>query len=128
MLLAYSKMALFDELLVRTLVDDEYVHAGLVAYFPLRCVCDLLVRVRIARKTIELAVLDTAGPATQCMQAFLGRRYGSTVAGVVSSDAGKEYGIDPAKAGAQVTAGQVWVEGSGEIAGTVVLVVRRTSI
>ena len=49
-------------------------------------------------KRIELAVLDTAGPATQCMQAFLGRRYGATVAGVVSSDAGKEYSIDPSKA------------------------------
>ena len=31
-------------------------------------------------KRIELAVVDTAGPATQCMQAFLGRRYGATVA------------------------------------------------
>ena len=76
-------------------------------------------------KRIELAVLDTAGPATQCMQAFLGRRYGATVAGVVSTDAGKEYSIDPAKAGAQVTTGQVLSEGSGGIAGTVVLVVRR---
>jgi nitrogen regulatory protein PII-like uncharacterized protein len=76
-------------------------------------------------KRIELAVLDTAGPATQCMQAFLGRRYGATVAGVVSSDAGKEYSVDPSKAGAQVTTGQVLAEGSGGIAGTVVLVVRR---
>ena len=76
-------------------------------------------------KRIELAVLDTAGPATQCMQAFLGRRYGTTVARVVSSDAGKEYSIDPSKAGAQVSTGQVLSEGSGGIAGTVVLVVRR---
>ena len=79
-------------------------------------------------KRIELAVLDTAGPATQCMQAFLGRRYGATVAGVVSSDAGKEYSIDPAKAGAQVTTGQVlgrrqwgnrWNGGSGGAAAAV---------
>lgn len=76
-------------------------------------------------KRIELAVLDTAGPATQCIQAFVGPRYGSTVAGVVSSDAGKEYSIDPVKAGAQVTPGQVLAEGSGGIAGAVVLVVRR---
>jgi hypothetical protein len=76
-------------------------------------------------KRIELAVLDTAGPATQCMQAFLGRRYGTTVAAVVSTDAGKEYSIDPAKAGAQVTTGQVLSESGGGIAGTVVLVVRR---
>lgn len=76
-------------------------------------------------KRIELAVLDTAGPATQCMQAFLGRRYGTTVASIVSTDAGKEYGLDPSKTAAQVTPGKVLIEGSGGIAGTVVLVVRR---
>jgi nitrogen regulatory protein PII-like uncharacterized protein len=76
-------------------------------------------------KRIELAVIDTAGPATQCMHAFLGRRYGTTVAGVVSTDAGREYSVDPAKSVAQVTPGQVLIEGSGGIAGTVVLVVRR---
>ena len=76
-------------------------------------------------KRIELAVLDTAGPATQCMQAFLGRRYGTTVAAIVGADAANEYSINPAKAGASVTSGQVLVEGSGGIAGAVVLVVRR---
>ncbi len=76
-------------------------------------------------KRIELAVIDTAGPATQCMQAFLGRRYGTTVAGVVSTDAGRHYSVDPAKGGVQVSTGQVLVEGSEGIAGTVVLVVRR---
>jgi nitrogen regulatory protein PII-like uncharacterized protein len=76
-------------------------------------------------KRIELAVLDTAGPATQCMRAFLGHRYGNTVAAVVSTDAGKEYSIDPAKAGTSITSGQVLLEGSGGIAGAMVLVVRR---
>jgi hypothetical protein len=76
-------------------------------------------------KRIELATIDTAGPATQCMQAFLGRRYGSTVARIVADGAGKEYSIDPAKGGAQVSTGQVLVEGGEGIAGTVVLVVRR---
>ncbi len=76
-------------------------------------------------KRIELATIDTAGPATQCMQAFLGRRYGSMIARVVATGAGKEYGVDPAKAGSQVSGGQVAIEGSGAIAGTVVLVVRR---
>ena len=76
-------------------------------------------------KRIELATIDTAGPATQCMQAFLGRRYGSTVARIVADGAGKEYSIDPAKGGAQVSTGQVLAEGSEGIAGTVVLVVRR---
>jgi len=76
-------------------------------------------------KRIELATIDTAGPATQCMQAFLGRRYGSMIARIVATGAGKEYGIDPTKTGAQVSSGQVLVEGTGGIAGTVVLVVRR---
>lgn len=76
-------------------------------------------------KRIELATVDTAGPATQCMQAFLGRRYGTTVARVVADGAGKEYAVDPGKGGAHVSTSQVLAEGGGGIAGTVVLVVRR---
>jgi hypothetical protein len=76
-------------------------------------------------KRIELAIVDTSGPATQCMQAFLGTRYGATIARIVASGAGKEYGIDPAKGGAQVSTGQVLIEGTDSIAGAVVLVVRR---
>jgi len=76
-------------------------------------------------KRIELATVDTAGPATQCMQAFLGRRYGTTVARVVADGAGKEYRIDPGKGGAHVSTGQVLMEGGEGIAGAVVLVVRR---
>jgi len=33
-LLAYSKMAVFDELVASPLVEDEYVHSALVGYFP----------------------------------------------------------------------------------------------
>jgi hypothetical protein len=76
-------------------------------------------------KRIEIATIDTAGPATQCMQAFLGRRYGATVARIVADGAGKEYSVDPLKGGASISTGQVLVEGTGGIAGTVVLVVRR---
>jgi hypothetical protein len=76
-------------------------------------------------KRIELAVADTSGPAMQCMQAFLGQRYGATVAGVVSADTGREYTLDPARATAQVSTGQVLVEGKESMAGAVVLVVRR---
>jgi hypothetical protein len=76
-------------------------------------------------KRIELAVVDTAGPASQCMQAFLKRRFGATVAAVVSADTGREYTIDPAKGGAQVTAGQMILEGKEGIAGAVVLMLRR---
>ncbi|HWE19870.1 MAG TPA: hypothetical protein VG758_22265 [Hyphomicrobiaceae bacterium] len=76
-------------------------------------------------RRIELAVIDTAAPATQCIQAFLGQRYGATVASVVSTDAGREYSPDPAAGGAQVTTGQLLIEGKEGIAGAVVLVVRR---
>src|SRR5262245_34598930 len=45
-------------------------------------------------KRIELATVDTAGPATQCVQAFLGPRYGTTIARIVATGTGREYGID----------------------------------
>src|SRR5499426_2750396 len=76
-------------------------------------------------KRIELAASDTAAPAVACMQAFLGRRYGSTVARAVSTDAGRQISVDPAKLGAQVSTGQVLLEGSEGIAGAVILTVRR---
>jgi len=76
-------------------------------------------------KRIELAAGDTAAPAVQCMQAFLGRRYGSTVARAVSAEAGNQISVDPAKLGAQVSTGQVLLEGSEGIAGAVILTVRR---
>ena len=53
-------------------------------------------------KRIELATVDTAGPATQCVQAFLGPRYGATIARIVATGTGREYGVDPAKGSAQV--------------------------
>lgn len=76
-------------------------------------------------KRIEIATIDTAEPATQCMQAFLGPRYGTTIARVVATGAGKEYQIDARKGVASVSPGQVLLEGSEGIAGTVVLVLRR---
>ena len=76
-------------------------------------------------KRIELATVDTAGPATQCVQAFLGPRYGATIARIVATGTGREYGVDPVKGSAQVSTGQVLVEGTSSLAGTVVLLVRR---
>ncbi len=74
---------------------------------------------------IELATSDAAEPAAQCIKAFLDQRFGSTVAGVVALDAGKEFTIDPAKGSAQISAGQVLSGSSEGIAGAVVLIVRR---
>lgn len=76
-------------------------------------------------KRIELAAADSAEPALQCLRAFLGPRYGATVAGVVSRDAGKEFVLDPTKNAAGVSAGQVLSEGRDGIAGAVILIVRR---
>ena len=76
-------------------------------------------------KRIEIATIDTGGPATECMRLFVGPRYGTMIAGIVAAGAGREYGIDPAKGGAQVSTGQVLIEGTEGVAGTVVLVVRR---
>lgn len=76
-------------------------------------------------KSIELASSDTAEPAMQCLQAFLGPRYGTTIARVVSKDAGKEFQMDPAKAQAGVSTGQVLTEHAGGVAGAVILIVRR---
>jgi hypothetical protein len=76
-------------------------------------------------KRIELATIDTGGPAAECMRLFVGGRYGSTIAGIVATGAGKEYSIDAAKGGVQVSTGEMLIEGSGGIAGAVVLVVRR---
>ena len=76
-------------------------------------------------KRIELATVDTAGPATQCMQAFLGPRYGATIARIVATGTGREYGVDPSQGSAQVSTGQVLVEGTDLLAGAVVLLVRR---
>ena len=75
-------------------------------------------------KQIEIATIDAAQPAMQCLQAFLGPRYGSTVARMVTSSADKEF-LDPAKAQAPIGAGSVLAEGGEGIAGAVVLMVRR---
>lgn len=76
-------------------------------------------------RPLTLALLDAAGPATQCLQAFLAPRYGTSIARMVTLSAGKELGLDPASGGAKVSVGSVLSEGSEGIAGAVVLIVRR---
>ena len=94
---------------------------------PIKAViADLAARIgKEIGKRIELATIDTAGPASACMQTFLGPRYGATIARIVATGAGREYDLDASKAGAQISTGQVLAEGSEGIAGTVLLVVRR---
>lgn len=80
---------------------------------------------RALGKRIETATSDTAEPAMQCMQAFLGPRYGNTVARLFSRDAGKEYQVDPSKSGAEVTTGAVLANSAGGLSGAIILLVRR---
>lgn len=74
---------------------------------------------------IELASQDAASPALDCLKAFLGSRYGQTVAGVVSGNAASEFGLDPGKGGASVDVSAVLKQSSGGITGAAILIVRR---
>ena len=76
-------------------------------------------------RAIELGTIDAGEPALECMKAFLGPRYGRTIAGVVASDAGREFAIEPGKGSAGVSTGAVLAEGREGIAGAVILLVRR---
>jgi hypothetical protein len=76
-------------------------------------------------RRMEQGLAAAAEPVAQCMQAFLGPRYGGMVARSVSRDTGREFTIDPTKASAQVSPGQVLVQGSEGLTGTVLLIVRR---
>ena len=74
---------------------------------------------------MELGLGAAAEPVAQCMAAFLGPRYGGMVARAVSRDTGREFTIDPGKAASQVSPGQVLIQGSEGLTGTVLLIVRR---
>lgn len=76
-------------------------------------------------RTIELATVDATGPAVECLRAFLGARYGATVAGVVTGDVERDFGLDPTKGGAEVSAGTVLSQSGEGITGAAILIVRR---
>jgi hypothetical protein len=61
----------------------------------------------------------------RCLEAFLGPRYGSTIAGVVGDDAGREFHLDASKGAAGVSSARVLAEGGEGITGAVILIVRR---
>ena len=74
---------------------------------------------------IELATLDAAQPAIGCVRAFLGPRYGSTIALQVAGDTSKAFEQTAAVGSAQVTTTDLAIQSKGLIAGAVILVVRR---
>jgi hypothetical protein len=76
-------------------------------------------------RQMELASEDAAEPALACLKAFVGARYGTTVARTAIGDAGKELAVDPEKATTEISSGAVLRQSSGGIAGAAVLVLRR---
>jgi hypothetical protein len=76
-------------------------------------------------RQIELASEDAAGPTLDCLKAFVGTRYGTTVARAVSGEAGKDLAFDPAEGAASISPGAVLRETGGGVAGAIILVMRR---
>jgi hypothetical protein len=76
-------------------------------------------------RTLELASQDAATPALECLRAFLGQRYGSTVAGVVTSDVERDFGINMVAGQAAVSSGSVLSQSSEGITGAAIILLRR---
>ena len=76
-------------------------------------------------RTLELASQDAVNPALECLRAFLGGRYGSTVAGVVSGDVEKDFGVQAAAGRATVSSGTVLQQSGQGIAGAAMILMRR---
>jgi hypothetical protein len=76
-------------------------------------------------RTLELASQDAVGPSLECLRAFLGQRYGSTVAGVVTADVEHDFGVKSAAGQATISSGSVVAQSSQGIAGAAILLMRR---
>lgn len=76
-------------------------------------------------KTLELASKDAAGPALECLRAFLGNRYGTTVAGIVTADVEHDFGLEAAAGQAKISSGAVLEHSSQGIAGAAIVLLRR---
>lgn len=74
---------------------------------------------------IEFASADASEPTLACLKAFVGARYGTTVARAVSGETGNDLTVDPNRAAAGISPGAVLRESSGGIAGAAVLLMRR---
>jgi hypothetical protein len=76
-------------------------------------------------KQIEFAGQDATEPTLACLKAFVGARYGTTVARAASGDASKEFSVDAGKAAAEISPGSVLKESSGGVAGVAILLMRK---
>ena len=76
-------------------------------------------------KQIQFATEDAAEPTLACLKAFVGTRYGATVARAVAGDANKGNTFDPNDAAAEVSPGAVLRQSGAGIAGAAILLMRR---
>lgn len=76
-------------------------------------------------RTLELASTDAIAPSLECLRAFLGDRYGSTVTGVVSADVEHDFGVKASAGRAPISSGAVVSQSRDGIAGAALLLVRR---
>lgn len=74
---------------------------------------------------VELATLDAAGPAVRCVRAYLGSRFGSTIARMVADDTRTSFAPDPQAGTADVGVGDLAVSSQEALAGIMVLAARR---
>lgn len=74
-------------------------------------------------KSIELATLDASEPTLKCLEAFVGPRYGTTIARVIMADAAKLFEGDPSKATAPVGTGPLSM--SQSLTGVILIIARR---
>jgi hypothetical protein len=76
-------------------------------------------------KQIQFTTEDASEPTLACLKAFVGARYGTTVARAVAGDANKGNAFDPDSATAQVSPGAVLRQSGAGIAGAAILIMRR---
>ena len=76
-------------------------------------------------QSIELTASDAQRPAEACLRAFLGPRYGETVATAVVEDTAAAFVVPPDQATASSSGSAIAANASGAIAGAVILLVRR---
>ncbi|WP_072396487.1 hypothetical protein [Hyphomicrobium sp. CS1GBMeth3] len=76
-------------------------------------------------QTLELASQDAVGPSLECLRAFLGGRYGTTVARIVSGDVEHDFGVQTQAGRAAVSSGTVLQQSSQGIAGAAMILMRR---
>ena len=80
--------------------------------------------IEIGRR-IEVAAGDATQPAVQCMRAFLGPRYGSSVARAVGEDTARQFEVNAQANAADAGTSKVLTNTPSAISGAAILIARR---